>query len=334
MTSKSQTLSRSRSHVGGFTLVELMIAMLLGLILVGSALAIFTTNKRTYVTTENLGRVQENGRVAFELMSREVREAGGTPCSKKIPVANVLNNPGANWWSNWTNPIKGYGGADDMVTPVIGVGVADRVTGTDGIELKSTFDSGATLVKQPSATSADFQVLDSSGLQPADVVMVCDYRQATILQITGVPNGTAVVHSQGAGSPGNCSKGMGFPTICTVNGNPYVYQPNAIIAKLHATRWYIGNNARGGRSLYQNAVNGGVAVAQEVTEGVRDMQLQYLLQGASDYVAAASVGAGNWKNVIAVRINLTLEGRDKVGTDGKVLSRSLAHTVNLRNRTS
>ena len=336
MTSKSQTFSRSRSHVGGFTLVELMIAMLLGLIVVGSALAIFTTNKRTYVTTENLGRVQENGRVAFELMAREVREAGGNACSKTIPVSNILNSPNANWWSNWNSPIKGYGGADAMVgLPAIGNGLADRVTGTDAVELKSGFDSGITVVNQPSAVSANFKVSTLGGLQPGDIVLVCDYRQITMLQITNTNSSTVtVVHNTGAGTPGNCSKGLGVPTLCTTNGTPYVFAPNAVISKLHATRWYIGNNARGGTSLYQSVLDGSTntMVPQEVTEGVSDMKLQYLLSNATDYVAA-SAGL-DWSKVIAVRINLTLKGQDKVGTDGAVLTRSLAHTVNLRNRTS
>lgn len=326
----------NRSLAGGFTLIELMIALVLGLIVAGGMLAIFSSNKVTYLSTENLGRIEENGRVAFELMAREIREAGGNPCAKNLPVANILNNPGSNWWSNWTDPIKGYGGADALGTPAFGTATGQRVSGTDAIELKSTYDSGVTLVNQPSAVSADFQVSDLGGLQAADIVMVCDYRQATILQITTANSSTVTVtHNTGSVvTPGNCSKGMGYPTVCTANGNPYVYAPNAVIARMHATRWYIGVNSRGGRSLYQSAENGGTLVPQEIAEGVTDMQLQYLLPGASDYVSASSVVATNWQNVLAVRINLTLQGKNKVSTNGTVLSRQLAHIVTLRNRAS
>ncbi len=326
----------NRSLAGGFTLIELMIAMVLGLIVVGGALAIFSSNKVTYLSTENLGRIEENGRVAFELMAREIREAGGNACAKNLPVANILNNPGSNWWSNWNDPIKGYGGTDTLGTPAFGTATGQRVSGTDAIELKSTFDSGVTIVNQPSATSADFKVSALGGLQAADVVVVCDYRQATILQITNANASTVtVVHNTGnVVSPGNCSKGMGFPTLCTANGNPYVFAPNSVIARMHATRWYIGVNSRGGQSLYQSVETGGALVSQEIAEGVTGMQLQYLLQGASDYVSAASVGASNWKNVLAVRLNLTLQGRDKVGSNGAVLTRQVQHIVTLRNRAS
>ena len=61
----------------GLSLIELMIALLLGLLVVGGAIGIFTSNRRAYNATESLSRVQENARVAFEMMSRDVREAGG-----------------------------------------------------------------------------------------------------------------------------------------------------------------------------------------------------------------------------------------------------------------
>ena len=64
----------ARNAVRGLTLVELMIAMMLGLLVVGSATAIFISNRQTYRATEGLGRVQENGRMAFELMARDLRD--------------------------------------------------------------------------------------------------------------------------------------------------------------------------------------------------------------------------------------------------------------------
>ena len=48
----------ARNAVRGLTLVELMIAMMLGLLVVGSASAIFISNRQTYRATEGLGRVQ------------------------------------------------------------------------------------------------------------------------------------------------------------------------------------------------------------------------------------------------------------------------------------
>ena len=46
----------------GVTLVELMVAMVLGLVVSGAALALFMTNKQVYTASENLDRIQEASR--------------------------------------------------------------------------------------------------------------------------------------------------------------------------------------------------------------------------------------------------------------------------------
>jgi hypothetical protein len=51
-----------------------------------------------------------------------------------------------------------------------------------------------------------------------------------------------------------------------------------LVGRFVAVGWYIGNNGRpetGGRSLYRVTRNG----TEEVAEGVRDMQLSYLVDG-------------------------------------------------------
>ncbi|MDT4864616.1 hypothetical protein FQZ97_993820 [compost metagenome] len=65
------------------------------------------------------------------------------------------------------------------------------------------------------------------------------------------------------------------------------------------------------------------------------MQLTYLEADAAgvlptDYVSAASVTS--WPRVSAVRVELTLESLQKVGTDGAALQREMKHVVTLRNR--
>src|SRR5690606_24678346 len=84
----------------GFTLIELMIALLLGLLVMGAAISIFLSNRQAYTATEGLGRVQENVRFAFELMARDIREAGANPCGKHVPLVNVISGSDANWWTN------------------------------------------------------------------------------------------------------------------------------------------------------------------------------------------------------------------------------------------
>lgn len=330
-------------HEAGFSLIELMIGMLLGLIVTAAAIGIFASNSNTQRATESLGRIQENARVAFELMARDIREAGGNICSRNLPVANVLNNPGAAWWAS-APMVRGYDGAQAFPDAAFGSGAGQRVNGTDAIELVSTSASGLTVVSH-NPTSAQFQVNNSShDLAVGDIVLACDNRQQSVFQMTG-PSSTnnTVVHNTGGGgpSPGNCSKGLGFadPIDCSTNGQSYEYGPNSQVAKLRAARWYVGNNGRGGRSLYQAALrnNSGTpgVTAEEVAEGVTDLQFEFLpIDGAAYQVAT---GIADWSQIAAVRVTVTLRGgqgsiSENVGTDGASLQRQFTHVVTLRNR--
>lgn len=60
----------------GFSLVELLIALLLGLILIGGVLQVFLASRVTALANDELGRIQDNGRVAVSLLVRDIRLAG------------------------------------------------------------------------------------------------------------------------------------------------------------------------------------------------------------------------------------------------------------------
>src|SRR5690606_36044467 len=78
----------------GVSLIELMIAMLLGVVVVAAAGGLFLTNKRVYASTETLHRIQESTRSSFEIMSRDIREAGGRACGTSSTLVNMLNSNG------------------------------------------------------------------------------------------------------------------------------------------------------------------------------------------------------------------------------------------------
>lgn len=326
-----------RFSIRGLSLVELMIAMMLGMLVAGAAITIFMSNRQTYRATDNLGRIQENLRTSFELMARDVREAGGNPCANDLPIANVLNNPGGTWWSNWNGGMIGYDGGTDAQGLTTGSGTGQRVAGTDAIEIKASTDSNIRVVVKMPEPAADIEVNSTTGLQNNDVIMICDFNQASIVQITQTPAGLKIQHNSGAGSPGNCTKHLGYPVVCTngAGNSPYLYDQNAVIAVYRAMQWYVGNNDRGGRSLYRRSLRfNGAAPSdnnpEEIADGVTNMQLMYLVRGAGGYVDASA--GPDWPNVVAVKITLTLQGSDNVSTDGTPIARTLDHTVALRNR--
>jgi type IV pilus assembly protein PilW len=323
----------------GFTLVELMIALVLGLILVGSVGNAFLSIKQSYRTNEALGQIQDGARVAFEFLARDIRHAGLTGCGNQTRVANVLNNS-TDWWANWGNALIGFEGNTADPAVATGTDVGERVSGTDSMHLLGIQGSGMSVAKH-NPTAANFKLNESSSdLQSGDIIMVCDPDHAAIVQITNYnDSNVTLVHNTGTEDPGNCSKGLGFPTACTENGNGYTYGANSQIAKLSAVDWYIGNNPVGGRSLYRMALTnvGGVATAaaQEMVRNVTVMQLLYHDKSganATQYVSATGVGS-DWPWVDAVRVVLSLASTDQTaGTDNSPLVRDLMATVTLRNR--
>ena len=60
----------------GFSLVELMVALLITLILLAGIGQIFLSSKKSFVIQDSLGRLQENGRYAMETLAQDVRRAG------------------------------------------------------------------------------------------------------------------------------------------------------------------------------------------------------------------------------------------------------------------
>jgi type IV pilus assembly protein PilW len=315
----------------GFSLVELMISLVLGLLVTAAAVGIFLSNQRTFRATESLARIQEDGRVAFELMARDLRQAAGNPCGRTLPMANVLSGASAAavpWWMDWDRGITGYDNG----------GLARSAAGTDAIEFVSSGSQVATVIQhgaQASGSPASFR-LDTTDhdFRDGDIVLVCDYTQATILQISrATEGGSTLWYVQGSGTPGNCTTDLVEPVVCGASGSSKEYRPGSMIARVQATRWFIDDNDRGGRSLYRAVVEAGALEPRdEVAEHIQDMQITYLVDGTAAYVpASASV---DWQHVVAVRIRLSLKGAAKVGVDRSALERTLVHTVALRNRTT
>lgn len=348
----------------GVTLIELMIALLLGLIVVASAGAMFLSNKRTYGTSETLNRIQENERAAFEIMSRDLRETGGNPCSSTARTVNMLNQGGSPWWEQYEDGLIGYGAADATPGTPFGTGNAQRVAGTEAIDLALATD-GDVRVTAHTTPSANIQVTDTDDFADGQILMICNMDFKMIFQVTQLNSaggGVSIQHNGGGGTTGNCSQVFQiFDDVASCNpgasGAGYCFTPSsnpncdesgnspARVALATVARWYIGRNDRGGTSLYRARLmnSGATATPQivgapvEIAEGATDMEFEYMVAGATDFVAAAAVA--DWSQVTAVRVSVVfegvegaLEGRYIEGTDGEALTHALTNVVALRNR--
>lgn len=321
----------------GFGLVELMVAMALGLLVVGGAVALLLSTRQANGSTDNLSRMAESVRTSHDLITRELREAGTTPCDAQQQVANVLGNgqgSSPTWWAAWGEAVRGYTGSLTFPAAATGTATAERVAGTAAVLLRAGSALDALTVTAHNTATLTFSTsVANHGLAVGDLVMVCDFRQAAVLQVTAVNLASgSFSHTTGSGSPGNCSSGLGLPVACSpASASVYQFPAGALVGRFNVVGWYIGNNGRsdsGGRSLFRATRLG----AEEVADGVRDLQLRFLVSGATDYVAADSVA--DWSAVTALRLDLTFEGPDantSTAGSGARLTRGVGFTINLRN---
>ncbi|KKL26660.1 hypothetical protein LCGC14_2393050, partial [marine sediment metagenome] len=186
----SRKLSRRKagfhSRTQGLALVELMISLVLGLVIVGAVTGIMLSNIQGFRTTRGLAQVQDAARVGFELLARDIRQAGNVPCGNDIAVVNILN-PAQNaiipWQYDWDNAVKGFGGGTSLV------GVTNQIAGTESLVMLSGQGSNTYMTEYNSAAgSADF-VAGPAGnsLRDGDVLLVCNERLGTIFQMVNAP---------------------------------------------------------------------------------------------------------------------------------------------------
>ena len=334
--------SQRPKHQSGLSLVELMIAMVLGLVVIGGVTSVVVSNSQSYRASEALAQLQENARTAFELMARDIRQAGSSSCRADVQPINILNNAqGSNipWSVDWRAPLRGYGPSDTLS------GISNRSTGTDALTVMSATATGIYVTDYSEGNNGARIGIGwtgaNHGLAAGDILMICDLTQATIFQMTG-PNSAnsnhIVVNTGNSDNPGNCTKGLG-PIIpgnnanqpCDTNGNPGNYGPNAAIDRLNSISWHVGNTGRSTdatRALYRNS--------QEVVAGITDLQLRYRRATDAQFVPASTIGNA-WNAVVAVQITLTAASLETgvattAGNNTGRLQRSFNHVVALRNR--
>ena len=87
-----------RGKQQGLSLVELLIALVLGLVLMSGVIQVFITTKQAYNLNEEMTWIQENARFSMGFLSEDLRMAGYYGCaSRSNSVANVLNDPDSSW---------------------------------------------------------------------------------------------------------------------------------------------------------------------------------------------------------------------------------------------
>lgn len=80
----------------GFTLVELLVAMTVGLFLTAGILSLFLGSKQTYTGNEAISAVQENGRYVLQQVEHELRQSGSLGCQRTLMLQKELPAAGSS----------------------------------------------------------------------------------------------------------------------------------------------------------------------------------------------------------------------------------------------
>ena len=109
-------------QVRGYSLIELMITMVIGLFLMGGLIVLLIGGRKSMETQSYTADMQENARFAMYLLAHDVRTAGYYGCS------NDLANSLSGVLEPTTGPISGLDGGNDARTG----GLCDHVRGHGG----------------------------------------------------------------------------------------------------------------------------------------------------------------------------------------------------------
>jgi type IV pilus assembly protein PilW len=298
----------------GFSLIELMIALVIGLILIAGVLQVFVGSKVTYSMQSGLAKIQENGRFAMSFLARDIRQAGYTGCSSNTSFANTLERDASG-------AVPSFLDFNEMVTGLDNMNGTDSFAqvpraGTDVIEVRFVDPNGACDIDKHVATSANLHCNADHDFQKGEILVVTDCSHTAVFQFAkaGTTN-KIVVHGAGASvTPGNCTKGLGTPVDCSsANGTAYSYTSGSV-TRMSAYRYYVADSPRGEPSLYRETISTSGAgatgiVAQELVEGIENMQLLYgedtNSDGSADYYVPFDEVSNN-DNIVSVRVSLLI----------------------------
>lgn len=330
-------LHRNLTHrPAGFSLVELMLALALGLVVVTGIVQLFVGNSQTYQVLNGQARMQENGRFALEFISRAARSAGFFGCS--LDRSNYVNGLGGEW--------ENIPDREFDVTQVI-------QAEPDSITFLSMRQPARrlTAVAQPDENPRVRAPGGDPGFAVGDEVVLANCEQGAVFRVTGLNNLGAneveVLHQPGAA--GGC---LGSTYTAAANAQcvvgldgfvPYTlsklnrsYGADAVIGGFENVSFFVAPGADGNDAMFQD-VNG---TANEIVSGVEALELWYGLdtdpgdgeRRAGQYVEYANLpDPTDLSDVVAVRVRVTVNSGDAVDGDGNLLRRSVGKTILLRN---
>jgi type IV pilus assembly protein PilW len=286
-------LGRATPGMRGLSLVELMVAMAIGLVLLSAIGYVYMGSRETFRTMDDFSRIQENYRYAMDQIGVDVRMAGYSGCVNvsSIDPANPGNIPLQPPAHPLAQAVRGYADGAGWAAP------ANYVAGTDVLQVTAALGQGTNLTgPMPSAAGAMPINGNPAGFEAGDTLLISDCATAEVFTAKAVGGGAS---------------------ITPVAALSKIYSSGADVYPLVDTFYYIGTNPAGNRAIYR-IQNGGNA--DELVENVEDIELRFGIDTSGDFAIdnhVAAGGVGDWRQVLSVRVNLVFVSDNKVATGAK-----------------
>ena len=315
LSSIPQQLPPRHQRQRGLTLIELMVAITIGLILTAGVIQIFIGSNQTYRFQESMSRIQENGRFGVETIARSLRNADYRGCLGRSlddsDTTDLTGGPGGGGGGpgggggaatfDFSGSIQGHTNNGGWSPPLDG-DIAGENPSPDGdvLRVRSAAAGGASDVSPPEDQSggSNLFVDDTAGFSQNETVIATSCSQAVRFNIQNNP-------------------GTG-PGQLTVPGNPGfygTYEPDEVYSSGLSYFYIAGGSIDNEPALFQRGPDGTV---RELVEGVERMALQFGEDTNGDTEVNAYRTADNvsdWESVVAVRVSLLLRGREDNVTD-------------------
>jgi len=304
----------------GFSLIEMMIAMAVGLMLIGGVITVFAGSKQSAQLNSTMALLQEHGRFALNSIVSDVRMAGFQGCvdSKlKATVRATLAPTNDFSQSNITSSFVSDSGTWTPAGPLNfkpATDVGKPVPGTHALSVQ--FGSPETRQIESMASVAD-DVEISGDLPPivttGDLALISNCQVADIFMVTQASNG--VLQHAAIGNSGN--NRLSAPYGRTTN-------ERALIMRFEANIYYIGDTTRTNGegnpvyALYRQSWPY-TRVPVEMVEGVSNLKVrlgfrEHLVSDNITYVKPedSSTTAGR---IESVEVGLLMQSFNAVASD-------------------
>lgn len=313
----STPLMRLPKNMQGVTMIELMISLTIGLIIIAGIGYIFLSCRQSFRNQDALSRMQEGARAAFEIMDKDIRMAGFKGCPANSAASGDINNlvSATDWDKNLIDrPLIGY-----ETIPRTLDGVFGYVLRGDALTVLHADNSQEYFVSNTSSdTPLTLTANHNIALGAILVVTKADCTRNVIFQntknctLSNVP--CLIEHTANTCASGNIRTGLGTPIGSCPLGTSDTF-PGGRIYRLSAATYYIGTNSYGEPALYRQTSSSSSSTAEELIEGVQDMQLLYGIDTNADFAIDSYVTAdklttsANWLTVLGIRVSLLMVSR-------------------------